>query len=815
MNTPNARIGLACVCLMMVQADYGWTQTAKPPASREVIFQEDFADPTLPAWSNPRAARAANPVFTREQGPDAKAAVSLEARSPISLTRSVSLPVKRIAGKAVLLEVWRKAENVKTGTRAYYNAKSMLSWKATGAGKPDYSTTLHSDFHGNSDWHRHMYVVRMPKELQWARVTIGMQNCSGKASWAGLSVSVDPRFPSQEALKRFLTRQQRELFANLDEEALTIRHLDGGIIQVFAGRTYVPRPYWNATVRKAVLQSSERYRGDRPKCDSGGFNASLAVALSDRAGELQDGLKELSGAALNDRLYEVASLRRRVHELVGPKCHAKAVRIVAEAAATIPVSLLVFGNNINAQNLIGPYDFARGSFQDGFLQRVRPMGIALLRYPGGCNADIFNWKDTIGPLAQRKELLNYHNGTARGIPAFGVDEFLRFCQEEAITPIITTAFLKDLPRNIDLETHPRAGTLKYVAPYLKTAPPRIALAADWVEYCNGSVDTPLGRLRAGNGHRQPYNVKYWEIGNESYGPDRVGSCTAEEYAGAFPAYVKSMKARDPSIKIALNGCGSRPEWNDTLLRMAGKQADLFQIHIYRTPHISNYTDLEGRPRDVARCMCLANNIPPGLKELEEQMTRHLGRTIPVVVTEFGMGNANNREFMTSITSAVLVADMFRVLAESRLVLGANKWCLYSGYWFSQVEGPTLRRPDAPYYIRPEQIMHEIYARCRHATRLSVNNDRNDSVKAIVFQRDRTYGAVLISRESVGWQSITLDLAGSKAGKGTCIAVTAGHPFLGNEADHNLVRKIEFSFNYTPGTPIRLPSNSVVGLIVPR
>jgi len=218
---------------------------------------------------------------------------------------------------------------------------------------------------------------------------------------------------------------------------------------------------------------------------------------------------------------------------------------------------------------------------------------------------------------------------------------------------------------------------------------------------------------------------------------------------------------------------------------------------------------------MAQGMRMADSIPGALEKLEEQMQEHLGRTLPVVVTEFGMGNARNREFMTSITSTVLVADMFRTFLESPLIFGANKWCLYSGYWFSQVEGPTLTQPDRPYYIRPEQVLHEIHARCRSKTRLHVNNEDHDGVKAVVFKQERAYGVVLISREPADWQSISLHLPGAKPGRGTCILVTAGHPFIGNEADHGLVRKLEFGFDYTPREPIALPPNAVMGLIVPR
>ena len=89
--------------------------------------------------------------FTRTQGPDGMPALTIETREPVSGTLSVRLPAERIAGKAVLLEVWRKAENVETGEQHYYNAKSMLTCKAKGVAKPQYSGTTFSDFSGTFD----------------------------------------------------------------------------------------------------------------------------------------------------------------------------------------------------------------------------------------------------------------------------------------------------------------------------------------------------------------------------------------------------------------------------------------------------------------------------------------------------------------------------------------------------------------------------------------------------------------------------------------------------------------------------------------
>jgi len=776
---------------------------------REIVFEEDFADVSLPRWGG---ARPAGLKITRTQGPNGMPAVTMEANKPLSGNLSATLPVERIAGKAVLLDVWRKAENVKTGARHYYNAKSMLRWKARSDAKPKYSTTTYSDFNGTFDWERHRYVVQMPKDLERANVTIGLQECTGKASWARLVVWVDPRFPNQQALERYLAREERQMFAHLDAKAIVVKRLDGGVIQVLADHRCVPRRFWNAAVRKVVLAAIAK--PELRRVSSRGFRAQLARAMLARAAQLEEDLPRLQGPALNDRVYEIASLRERVGQILSQRGGEKPVRLRADAGAESTVSPLIFGNNINTQNLSAPYDSARGTFQQPFLDLVRPMRITFLRYPGGCNADVFNWKDTIGPLSDRRDIINYHNGTSRGIAKFGVDEYLRFCEQEGMTPIITTAFLKDRPENIDPREHPKGVRHKYVFDYVKTAPERVQLAADWVEYCNGSADTPYGKLRAKNGHPKPYGVKYWEIGNESYGPDPVGSCRPEEYAAAFPRYVQAMKARDPTISIVMNGSGRR-EWNEPILRMAGRYADAFQFHIYRTPRIHNYSKIEGRPRDLSAAMKLADNIPGLVSDVVAQMKKHLGRALPIIISEWGMGNARNREIMTSITSAVLVADMWRGLVESPGVLGANKWCLYTGYWFSQIQGPTSRNPRAPYYTRPEHATHVIYARCRSETRLAVNNEVSDHVKAVVFKRPRAFGVVLITREAVGWHSVELDLPGARRGRATCILLTAGHPLLGNENDHHLVRPYEFQFDYVPGQPITTPCNSVMGLIVPR
>jgi alpha-N-arabinofuranosidase len=104
-------------------------------------------------------------------------------------------------------------------------------------------------------------------------------------------------------------------------------------------------------------------------------------------------------------------------------------------------------------------------------------------------------------------------------------------------------------------------------------------AADWVQYVNGPPDSPMGKLRAQNGHPQPYGVRIWEVGNEIWGTWVRGHSDAATYARNLNRYVAAMRAVDPTIKIV--GVGdNNMNWNRTVLGEAGRSIDYLAIHHY-------------------------------------------------------------------------------------------------------------------------------------------------------------------------------------------------------------------------------------------
>ena len=124
-------------------------------------------------------------------------------------------------------------------------------------------------------------------------------------------------------------------------------------------------------------------------------------------------------------------------------------------------------------------------------------------------------------------------------------------------------------------------------------------AADWVEYCNGTGDTALVKLRREHGFVKPHNVKYWGIGNEVDSAAQIGYKTPEEYASAITEYSKVMKRTDPDIKLIASAVCSwedfplsppdlhqKTEWVERtrlMLEQAGDQIDYMAVHRYAHP----------------------------------------------------------------------------------------------------------------------------------------------------------------------------------------------------------------------------------------
>ena len=200
--------------------------------------------------------------------------------------------------------------------------------------------------------------------------------------------------------------------------------------------------------------------------------------------------------------------------------------------------------------------------REDLLKAVRDMKVTVLRWPGGCYSDVYHWKDAIGPRSSRKVVKNIHwSQLEKRFPGispiiqnqFGTDEFLTFCEKINAEPYININYGTGTPEE----------------------------AAEWVEYCNGSIRTQFGDLRAKNGRKEPYNVKIWGIANEIYGFWEPGyEKNPVDYAKKYIVFAKKMREKDTKIKLV--ACGlERSDWNQPLLRELGEEhIDYLSIHRY-------------------------------------------------------------------------------------------------------------------------------------------------------------------------------------------------------------------------------------------
>ncbi len=142
---------------------------------------------------------------------------------------------------------------------------------------------------------------------------------------------------------------------------------------------------------------------------------------------------------------------------------------------------------------------------------LRRLHIGVLRWPGGCFADKYHWMDGIGPRALRPKTTNTSWGNVTDDNAFGTAEFLQFCKMIGCQPYFTG--------NLG------SGTVKELS--------------QWVEYCNSDGGNQMAELRAKYGHPKPWDVKYWGLGNESWGCG--GNMSPEYYSDLAKRYGTFME----------------------------------------------------------------------------------------------------------------------------------------------------------------------------------------------------------------------------------------------------------------------------------
>jgi alpha-N-arabinofuranosidase len=156
-------------------------------------------------------------------------------------------------------------------------------------------------------------------------------------------------------------------------------------------------------------------------------------------------------------------------------------------------------------------------------------------------------------------------------------------------------------------------------------------AADYVQYCNGSTNTKYGKMRADNGHPEPYNVKIWGIGNEMFGNWQFGHVDEETYAKRHLEFAKAMLAVDKNIKLVASGgrYWKFPRWNQALFNTAGNYLDYLSLHSYAKKYRSKLkkADLKD-PKLAEEIYYYLVSSPYGIEEQIIETDKEIRKSLP-------------------------------------------------------------------------------------------------------------------------------------------------------------------------------------------
>jgi alpha-L-arabinofuranosidase len=371
-----------------------------------------------------------------------------------------------------------------------------------------------------------------------------------------------------------------------------------------------------------------------------------------------------------------------VNELIGQKNTGSITIDVRNSVGK--VNSMIFGNSVLAYQK-GVWKYASSEYWDRgagiwnpekmcpdpeMLKLAQEAGITVLRYPGA--QQHYYWKRTIGPLTQRPD------------QKFGLPEYLQYCSELNAIPLIT------------------------IPEYSGTAQD----AADMVEYLNSLDDGthPYAHQRLLDGHPDPWNVVWFEYGNETNFGDGLRKMSPEEYAKNYLMYSRSMKSIDPRIKLGLVGdynFRGNAVWLLPILKYTGSNADFIIHHAY-IPHYERNDGVPPANELFKIALASEEQIQNYYEKTNNEIFLLTGKHIPIAVTEYNghFTQLKPVNYRFTLGNALLNAMMIKnFMNPHHNIIMANSWQFSNEAW-GAVRGYAYR--NEPIIKRPLFYVFELY-----------------------------------------------------------------------------------------------------------
>ena len=305
-----------------------------------------------------------------------------------------------------------------------------------------------------------------------------------------------------------------------------------------------------------------------------------------------------------------------------------------------------------------PADNMEG-YRADMIKLLKELNSGIYRWPGGNFVSGYDWRNGIGERDRRPPRYDYAWRTVE-YNDMGTDEYLTLCRLLGIDPYICV----------------NAGFGDAHS------------AAEWVEYCNGSATTPMGKLRAANGHPEPYQVKWWGIGNEMYGEWQLGHMYIDHYVIKHNMFAQAMRKVDPRIELVAAGAtpfetsttarhhrrplpatlpyefGTPQDWSGNLLVHSSDYFDYLSEHLY--PALNSAFDVDAQKfvetndpleDQVRRLPNRVRATVEAWEEYQRRMPELKDKHIKLAIDEWTGGGF--RGFMRALCAAEGLQEMFR------------------------------------------------------------------------------------------------------------------------------------------------------------
>jgi alpha-L-arabinofuranosidase len=404
------------------------------------------------------------------------------------------------------------------------------------------------------------------------------------------------------------------------------------------------------------------------------------------------------------------------------------------------------------------WDVLKDEWREDFIEVVRDLAPSSIRW-GGILTSFWKWRESVGEPAKRPPMFNYlWGGTETN--RVGVHEFLDFCEAVGAEPIMAINFAADgRPEYIDTARgEHRAGTPEE--------------AADLVSYCND----PDNAERKANGREKPWNVRTWQIGNETSYPKAGERFTSTENAAHYVEFARAMRARDSSITLIGWGDMERDThewWAPELIAAAGNDIDMVALHMMmQRPENEEASSLKGRlyrndyDRTWSELDAIYKAVEKKLLDARDVVSK-ANPKLKLAITEghLSLQPHNKIELLREWISGVYHARCMTLFERHSDIVDICTLADFAGTSWT-VNAVLLGSPRERPYLLPVGHVMRLFKTKSGSHAVTAESDSADVVVSASRRGDRIFVHATnldINKEA----RIDIDLGGVRAGRITC------------------------------------------------